>query len=281
MSGNSRAAGGLRKRGPTSPAEVGRSLSAKIERVNALDRAFLPPRCSSNLLRRGGAQTACPKTNSPQRVAVFIWCYDFNIMKYIIGIDEVGRGSLAGPVVVSAVAIPKKLVLRNEKLGRLRDSKKLSAKQREAWAAYLRNHPKVFYTLARVYPKTIDRINISRAANLAALRAFRGLCVKCQVSGIKCQVFLDGGLFLGNKKRQVAKSKEQGVRTIVRGDEKIKAVAAASIVAKVHRDGFMKRLAKKYPRYGLEIHKGYGTKTHRAALRRYGPSEVHRRSFIG
>ena len=193
-------------------------------------------------------------------------------MKYTIGIDEVGRGSLAGPVVVAAVAMPKKLILRNEGLGKLRDSKKLSAKQREAWTKYFKNHQKISYALARVYPKTIDRINISRAANLAALRAFCRLIYDLRIKNY--EAFLDGGLFLGN-----GKSRNNNGKTIIKGDEKITAIKIASIVAKVWRDNVMKRLAKKYPRYGFEIHKGYGTKIHFAAIKKFGPSEVHRRSF--
>lgn len=202
--------------------------------------------------------------------------------KFVIGIDEVGRGALAGPVTVVAVAAPKNLEFRIWNLGRLRDSKKLSAKQREAWFTYFKDHPQIEYAVARVYPRAIERMNISAAANLAALRAFSRLVAKCQVSGVKCQVFLDGGLHLGNPRspRQSAFSQRMSARTVVRGDEKIKAVAIASIIAKVYRDRLMARLAKQYPQYGFEIHKGYGTKAHLAAIRKHGASGMHRLTFL-
>lgn len=206
-------------------------------------------------------------------------------MRYIIGIDEVGRGSLAGPVVVCAAAIPagwrpvcSGVKVRNRfnsgrKIG-LRDSKKLSSRQREAWFKYLTKHPALRYSIARVYPRKIEKLNITNAANLAALKAFRKLTAVCGAKFKTCSVLLDGGLFLGNG------GHFPRAKTVVRGDEKFVAVKIASILAKVHRDWLMARLAKKYPVYGFEIHKGYGTKNHLAAIRKYGPSPVHRLTFI-
>lgn len=208
-------------------------------------------------------------------------------MNYMIGIDEVGRGSLAGPVVVCAAAIPvgwrpalaaAMMPHSKEKKIALRNSKRLSSRQREAWYAYLTNHPRVRYALARVYPRVIEKENISRAANTAALRAFRRLMPTLNVSRSAfrvSRVFLDGGLFLGNG-RQFA-----GAKTVVKGDEKFTSIKIASIIAKVSRDYLMVRLGKKYPVYGFEIHKGYGTKAHLAAIAKHGPSEVHRLTFIG
>lgn len=189
-----------------------------------------------------------------------------------IGIDEVGRGALAGPVTVAAVAVPRELRIRNYELGNLKDSKKLSSKKREAWFAFFKNHSQIAYAVARVYPKKIDRINISNAANLAASRAFKKLVAKCQISNAKYRVLLDGGLCLGIK----------GInqRTIVKGDEKYKAIKIASIIAKVLRDKEMSRLSKKYPVYGFHIHKGYGTKDHIKSIKKHGPSDVHRASFL-
>lgn len=207
--------------------------------------------------------------------------------KYIIGIDEVGRGPLAGPVVVAAVVVPKgmRFSIRDarsgKKIGTLKDSKKLSRRQREAWSAYFKNHPSVQFALSRVRPGTIDRINISCAANLAALRAFNRLMVKSQLSKVNCAVYLDGGLYLRKRKWQKVNSKLQIAKTIIRGDEKINAVKIASIIAKCHRDRFMTRLGRKYPEYGFSFHKGYGTKAHIAAIKRHGVSGVHRKSFCG
>jgi ribonuclease HII len=192
-------------------------------------------------------------------------------MKYIIGIDEVGRGALAGPVVVAAAMIPRGL--RFEKL---KDSKKLSARQRELWYAYFASHPKIAFAIARVYPRQIEKRNISQAANTAAARAFNKLLTSSATS--KTKVFLDGGLYLGNKNWQ---SKNMPTaKTVVKADETIPAVAIASIIAKVHRDRFMKKLGKKYPVYSFEIHKGYGTKVHRAAITAHGPCAVHRLTFL-
>ena len=126
--------------------------------------------------------------------------------------------------------------------------------------------------MGRVSPAVIDRINISCAANLAALRAFKKLAAGQKRPATR--IFLDGGLFLGNGRARLT------AKTVIKGDEKIKAIALASIVAKVSRDARMTRLHKKYPQYSLDIHKGYGTKVHSAAIRRHGPSEVHRHSFL-
>ena len=197
----------------------------------------------------------------------------------MIGIDEVGRGALAGPVVVAAALVRcggrRRRSARQAKHGiSLRDSKKLSVRQREAWETYLRSHPDFDVAIARVHPRSIERLNVSRAANLAAARAFRTLAVRHPEILHSCSVFLDGGLFLGNGKRIFP------AVTIIKGDEEFPAIAAASIMAKVARDRFMVRLAKKYPAYGFDLHKGYGTARHRAALGRYGASRVHRSTFL-
>jgi ribonuclease HII len=236
--------------------------------------------------------------------------------KYVIGIDEVGRGALAGPVVVCAAALiyhpePRAGALfchsreggnpsfslsdtfcktRNDRPS-LRDSKKLSPKQREAWLNYFKNNSDIQFAVARVYPRRIEKMNISHAANLAAFRAYKKVIAHCKLPVIRqkllvnsfkltskeiadVQVFLDGGLFLGNG------AQPKNAKTVIKGDEKIPAVAIASIIAKVHRDHFMIRLAKKYPVYGFDAHKGYGTKRHYNALRNYGSCDVHRKTFL-
>lgn len=209
-------------------------------------------------------------------------------MKFIVGIDEVGRGSLAGPVVVAAVAVPTRRQVSSIKCQEgdkiikipLRDSKKLTPKRREKWFEYFKNNPAINYAIARVYPRQIEKRNITKAANLAALRAFRRLASRVTHHASNYKIYLDGGLYLGSKDEQIVGRGKQSVRTIVRGDEKIKAIAAASIVAKVWRDRVMTRLAKKYPVYGFEKHKGYGTKKHFAAIKKYGPSSIHRLTFL-
>ena len=207
-------------------------------------------------------------------------------IKYIIGIDEVGRGPLAGPVVVAALAVPTKLRIKNAELrknfksAKLRDSKKLSLKQREIWFEYVKKHPKIFYAIASVSPKVIDKINISNAANLAATRAFQKLVntyaiasVLTKNNNVNVKIFLDGGLYLNKKYPRLSAS------TIIKGDEKIPVISFASIVAKVTRDRMMRKLHKKYPQYGFDKHKGYGTKKHFKAIRKHGLSPIHRKSF--
>ncbi len=210
--------------------------------------------------------------------------------KYIIGIDEVGRGPLAGPVTVAAVALPQSLIkcklnsriFANKDSGKirdipLRDSKKLSPKQREVWFRYVKNHPDIFYKISSVSPGVIDRINISKAANLAATSALVRLMTNDKrLTTKKFSVFLDGGLFI---KQSLVISRELLVSTITRGDEKIRAIMLASIVAKVTRDRKMKKLHLEYPRYDFINNVGYGTKRHRRAIKKHGLSPIHRRSF--
>ena len=191
---------------------------------------------------------------------------------------------MAGPVVVCGVRIPrgwrpKRALARRASPSRsirvpLRDSKKLTALSREEWYRYFKTQPLVAYALARVSPRVIDRMNISKAANLAALRAWKGLVTRNQGLGRNAKVFLDGGLYLGNGRGRLP------AKTVVRGYEKIAAVKIASIIAKVTRDRHMRRLAKKFPQYGFEIHKGYGTRAHYAAIRVLGVSVAHRATFL-
>lgn len=194
--------------------------------------------------------------------------------RFIVGIDEVGRGCLAGPVTVAAVAIPA-----NMKLRKLKDSKRLTVLRREGWLDHIKAHKRIFYAKANVYPKVIDRINISQAANLAATRALnRLLGYGVKGMGYRVKIFLDGGLFLN--KNYNPKPYTLYARTIVKGDEKYNAIKLASIVAKVHRDRIMKRNHKKYPEYAFDEHKGYGTKVHIQTIKKYGPSELHRLTFL-
>ena len=203
------------------------------------------------------------------------------LRRFVIGIDEVGRGALAGPVVVAAAMVESNTRFSDSHpLGILKDSKKLTAKKREAWYGHFLAHPKITFAVARVYPRQIEKRNVSGAANLAALRVYKKLTVSHMSPVLKnCKIFLDGGLFLGNKSQRMGQEYKQA-KTVIKGDEKIPAIAIASIIAKVHRDRFMKKMAKKHPNYGFDIHKGYGTKKHRAALQKYGPSAIHRLTFL-
>lgn len=183
-----------------------------------------------------------------------------------IGIDEVGRGALAGPVVLAAVLTRGPMRWSHPKFGRIRDSKKLTPRRREEWFGYLTRHPLLKWSVGRAGPKAIDRVNISRAANLVALRLVKHVAPNRR----KSFVWLDGGLSL-----------PRGIvhKSLIKGDERKPIIAAASIIAKVLRDRYMTRLAIGLPHYGFEIHKGYGTRLHLAMLRRRGLSKYHRVTF--
>lgn len=188
------------------------------------------------------------------------------IKKLIIGIDEVGRGCLAGPLTVGAILKKGRVDLRG-----IKDSKKLSAKQREEWFLKIKEkqlkHKNFEVALASVGAPTIDKIGLSASARLAVGRCLKKFSLQHKFYAI----MLDGSLY--------APKTYLNQETIIRGDEKIPLIAAASIVAKVWRDGKMKRLSKQFPEYALEIHKGYGTLAHRIAIKKHGLSEIHRRSF--
>ncbi|MFA5889175.1 MAG: ribonuclease HII [Candidatus Paceibacterota bacterium] len=191
-------------------------------------------------------------------------------MKYIVGIDEVGRGPLAGPVTVCVVVCEENLykkLKRNKSLPPLgKDSKKLSPELRQKYAKYLK-HTEISYVVVNVSNRIIDKKGISFAIRFAIEKGFE----KLKIKNCELKILLDGGL--------KAPKKFINQRTIIRGDEKEKIIAWASILAKVSRDTLMCRLAKKYPKYGLEIHKGYGTLRHRGVLKKVGLSDIHRKSF--
>jgi len=174
----------------------------------------------------------------------------------IAGIDEVGRGPLAGPVVAACVSIPECRLFPG-----VDDSKKLSEKQREALYPSLVAAADYIRT-AFIPPETIDQINILNATRRAMETAGAGFCGLFLIDALE-------GLHLPGE-----------ARAIVHGDALSYMIAAASVVAKVERDRYMVRLAAQYPRYGFERNKGYGTEEHIAALRKYGPCPAHRRSFL-
>jgi len=190
-------------------------------------------------------------------------------MKYLIGIDEVGRGPLAGPVTVCAfMALSRhwRAVFRG-----IRNSKALSPKRREEWfqtARAARRKRMVDFSVASVSAAVVDKIGIAAAVKRAITRALSRLPAKPAA----CRVLLDGGI------SAPAGFKDQ--KTIIRGDEKEPIIALASVVAKVRRDRRMVRLAAEFPGYGFEIHRGYGTRRHYEAIARYGLCGIHRSSFL-
>ncbi len=189
-------------------------------------------------------------------------------MSYVIGIDEAGRGPLAGPVAVGAVSIP--LDFNKNFFKSIKDSKKLSSVERELWfelALEARKKGVLDFAVSLVSEKVIDRKGISYAIRLGIKRSLITLG-----AAKDSQVFLDGGIKAPKEFRHQL--------TVIKGDEKIPIVSLASIVAKVTRDRKMVRLSKKFPEFDFQIHKGYGTLFHRKAIQKYGLTEVHRQSFL-
>ena len=182
-----------------------------------------------------------------------------NGYKVICGVDEAGRGPLAGPVCAAAVILPKGLEIPG-----LTDSKKLTDKKRRELFPIIKEQA-VAYGIGLASHEEIDEINILQATYLAMERALAQLAVKPDIAMIDGNRAKDFGL---------------PVRTVVKGDSLSMNIAAASILAKVTRDDLMLEMAEKYPEYGFEVHKGYGTKAHYEALRQHGASEIHRKTFL-
>ena len=200
--------------------------------------------------------------------------------RWIIGIDEVGRGPLAGPITVAAVAATEifnfQFSISNEfpmnqfqNLQNIRDSKKLTALQREKWNKLIKQN--FIYSVHSISSRIVDKRGISHAARLAVIHCLKKILPKLEIENWKLVILLDSGLY--------APSEYKNQQTIIKGDEKVPLIAAASIIAKVHRDKYMTRLHKKYPMYGFDKHKGYGTVMHREAILKHGLSKVHRKSF--
>ena len=180
-------------------------------------------------------------------------------VKIICGVDEAGRGPLAGPVCAAAVILPA-----NAEIPGLNDSKKLSDKKRRELYPIIKEQA-IAYGIAFADHHEIDDINILQATYLAMERAINQLSVKPELA-----------LIDGNR----AKDFGIPVQTVVHGDSLSASIAAASVLAKVTRDDYMLKMAEEYPGYDFEIHKGYGTKAHYAALTKLGASPIHRMSFL-
>ena len=207
--------------------------------------------------------------------------------KIIVGLDEAGRGPLAGSVTAAAVIINSKvtghlsspckrgsgipasagMTIQNFKkiLRNARDSKKLSAQQREKLFKLIKKCPEIQFSYSSASEKLIDKINIEQATFKAMKNCLNKLKVKPDL------ILVDGN-------RSLPKI-NYWQKTIIKGDDKILSIALASIIAKVMRDKKMIKLSKKYPKYHFEIHKGYPTKLHRKLLKKYGPSKIHRKSY--
>lgn len=180
--------------------------------------------------------------------------------KSVCGVDEAGRGPLAGPVCAAAVILPENTVIEG-----VNDSKKLSEKKRESLFEVIKSTA-VSYCIAYATVEEIESLNILNATMLAMKRAVEGLDVKS-----------DYAMIDGNRMPDLSIDGE----CIVKGDAKSMSIACASILAKVSRDRLLYEYAKEYPQYHFDKHKGYGTKVHVEALKEYGPCPYHRMSFLG
>lgn len=184
--------------------------------------------------------------------------------KFVVGVDEVGRGPLAGPVLAACLALEKEQLVSQRLLEEVKDSKKLSKKKRELLCDLIFDNF-AHIGVAICDRETIDKINILEASLLAMKKAIDSLQIKANI------VLVDG-----NKR-----IKNLGIaqKTVIKGDSKVFCIAAASIVAKVARDKMMEEYHDQYPNYGFDKHKGYGTKLHMERLKTYGACPIHRRSF--
>lgn len=179
--------------------------------------------------------------------------------KSVCGVDEAGRGPLAGPVCAAAVILPEGVIIDG-----VNDSKKLSEKKRESLFDVIREQA-LSYSIAYATVDEIEEINILNATMLAMRRAIDGLDIKS-----------DYAMIDGNKIPPI----DIDAECIVKGDAKSMSIACASILAKVSRDRLLYKYAEEYPMYGFDKHKGYGTKAHREAILKYGPCPYHRKSFL-
>ena len=201
--------------------------------------------------------------NSEQKMELDFWEIERKLhaegIGLICGVDEAGRGPLAGPVCAAAVILPPETELPG-----LNDSKKLSEKRREQLFPEIQRIA-LAWSVAFASVEEIEERNILGATMLAMNRAIAGLSLTPDLA-----------LIDGNRNKEI----EVPSRCIVHGDARCASIAAASILAKVSRDHLMLELAREYPQYGFEKHKGYGTRAHYAALREYGPCPAHRPSFL-
>ena len=179
--------------------------------------------------------------------------------KSVCGVDEAGRGPLAGPVCAAAVILPEGVIIDG-----VNDSKKLSEKKRESLFDVIREQA-LSYSIAYATVDEIEEINILNATMLAMRRAIDGLDIKA-----------DYAMIDGNKIPPL----DIDAECIVKGDAKSMSISCASILAKVSRDRLLYKYAEEYPMYGFDKHKGYGTKVHREAILKYGPCPYHRKSFL-
>ncbi|OGH43062.1 MAG: ribonuclease HII [Candidatus Levybacteria bacterium RIFCSPLOWO2_01_FULL_42_15] len=214
-----------------------------------------------------------PKPSFDEEQILWDTGYDF-----VIGIDEVGRGSFAGPVVVAAVVFRKNFDKRLKSdsslaqlFAKIRDSKMLSPKQREFLTPFIKKNAHVF-SIQKTNVRLINKVGIGKATQKAMRKAIYRVREKLHSTSVF--VLVDGFHI-----KYVKKLGLKNQKAIVKGDQTSVSIASASIIAKVYRDDLMRRLHKTFPQYGFDKHKGYGTKMHQEAIKRIGLSPLHRTSF--
>lgn len=203
------------------------------------------------------------KGNASLRTERKLWRKGY---RCVVSLDEAGRGPLAGPVVAAAVVI-KNFKLKKGSFQKVNDSKKLSTKLRERLYGLLTDCPEIKWGIGKASEREIDKINIQNAAELAMFRALKKLKLKPDF------LIIDGNRLNSKKLKAI------NYKLIIKADEKVFSCACASILAKVTRDRLMMGYHKKYPKYRFDLHKGYPTKKHIKALKRYRPCRIHRISF--
>lgn len=213
--------------------------------------------------------------------------WDKNI-DYVIGVDEVGRGSFAGPVTVGAVIFKKNVLFKDSILSRVNDSKLLNPRMRLVLSKKIKKEA-LLYSVSNIKVSIINRVGIGKATQMAMRKAVMSIMYNVfsikykdkkmhdtnyTIPSAKFFVLVDG--FHIKYLKGIGLKNQKG---IIKGDRKSVSIAAASIIAKVHRDNLMRKISKKYPAYGFSQNKGYGTKFHQEAIQTYGLSEIHRTSF--
>lgn len=204
---------------------------------------------------------------------------------FTIGVDEMGRGPLAGPLYVCACGTHNiKNLPKSKKNLPIRDSKKLTEKTREDWWKILNAKKKnggLYLEYSAISEKIIDSRGISYSTKLGATKSVEKVLIRARVSSGKIKIQLDGNLFVNSERLQEKFPRcKFFITTTITGDEKIKIISFASVYGKVMRDRYMRKLDNIYPQYGFKRHKGYGTKGHIEALKKYGLTPIHRKLFL-
>jgi ribonuclease HII len=227
-------------------------------------------------VNKGGCHSVSSISKIANYIFLTVWVYsrDMKIpygVRYLVGIDEVGRGPIAGPVTVGVFCVEKKNLNKVQKLLKgITDSKKLTAAKREVYVTSMKRIKEqglCSFSTSSVSAKLIDTKGIVWAVNTALKRALSRL----DLDPSQTHIFLDGGLYAPQKYSQ---------ETMVKGDSRNWLIGAASVLAKVHRDSKMNSYAQRYPDYRFENHKGYGTKGHYTAISKQGSCDIHRKTWI-